>query len=68
LQRADLVLREFEAATPILVQAAVRPSSYYRAYEAVAPGRQDLVDGMAGSGNAPLLPVLRLGADVCFSF
>ncbi|HLW54959.1 MAG TPA: patatin-like phospholipase family protein [Candidatus Angelobacter sp.] len=60
----DFVRREVEK-PPDLVQAAVASSSYTFAYEAVPMGGRLWTDGGIMT-NQPVLPALRLGADVLF--
>ena len=60
----EFVRREVEQA-PDLVQAAVASSSYTFAYEAVPMGGRLWTDGGIMT-NQPVLPALRLGADVLF--
>jgi predicted acylesterase/phospholipase RssA len=60
----DFVLREFEQPSD-LVQAAVASSSYTFAYEAVPMEGRLWTDGGI-MANEPILPALRLGADVLF--
>jgi predicted acylesterase/phospholipase RssA len=60
----DFVLREVEQ-PPDLVQAAVASSSYTFAYEAVPMDGRLWTDGGIIT-NEPILPALRLGADVLF--
>jgi predicted acylesterase/phospholipase RssA len=60
----DFVLREVEQ-PPDLVQAAVASSSYTFAYEAVPMDGRLWTDGGI-IDNQPVLPALRLGADVLF--
>jgi predicted acylesterase/phospholipase RssA len=62
--RKDFALNEVEQA-PDLVQAAVASSSYTFAYEAVPMAGRLWTDGGIMS-NQPILPALRLGADVLF--
>ena len=60
----DFVRREVEQ-PPDLVQAAVASSSYTFAYEAVPMAGRLWTDGGIMT-NQPILPALRLGADVLF--
>ncbi len=60
----DFVRREVEQPDD-LVQAAVASSSYTFAYEAVPMGGRLWTDGGIMT-NQPILPALRLGADVLF--
>jgi predicted acylesterase/phospholipase RssA len=60
----DFVFREVEQ-PPDLVQAAVASSSYTFAYEAVPMDGRLWTDGGI-IDNQPMLPALRLGADVLF--
>lgn len=60
----DFVLREVEQ-PPDLVQAAVASSSYTFAYEAVPMAGRLWTDGGIMT-NQPVMPALRLGADVLF--
>src|SRR5260370_22769696 len=60
----DFVRREVEH-PPDLVQAAVASSSYTFAYEAVPMDGRLWTDGGIMT-NQPILPALRLGADVLF--
>jgi predicted acylesterase/phospholipase RssA len=60
----EFVLREVEQ-PPDLVQAAVASSSYTFAYEAVPMAGRLWTDGGIMT-NQPVLPALRLGADVLF--
>jgi predicted acylesterase/phospholipase RssA len=60
----DFVRREIEQ-PPDLVQAAVASSSYTFAYEAVPMEGRLWTDGGIMT-NQPILPALRLGADVIF--
>jgi predicted acylesterase/phospholipase RssA len=62
--RADFILREFEQPQD-LVQAAVASSSLTFAYEAVPMEGRLWTDGGVMT-NEPILPALRLGADVLF--
>jgi predicted acylesterase/phospholipase RssA len=62
--RRDFVLSEVEQ-PPDMVQAAVASSSYTFAYEAVPMAGRLWTDGGIMS-NQPVLPALRLGADVVF--
>lgn len=60
----DFILREVER-PPDLVQAAVASSSYTFAYEAVPMDGRLWTDGGIMT-NQPVMPALRLGADVVF--
>ena len=60
----EFVLREFEQPSD-LVQAAVASSSYTFAYEAVPMEGRLWTDGGVMT-NQPILPALRLGADLLF--
>jgi predicted acylesterase/phospholipase RssA len=60
----EFVLREVEQ-PPDLVQAAVASSSYTFAYEAVPMAGRLWTDGGIMT-NQPVMPALRLGADVLF--